>query len=363
MNRIVLFLSITLLAAHAWGETWPPLRPPSPMAVEWVVQEALKRHPDVHAKHRAWLAALARVPAQNPDKEDLRAQILAHDADLVRLNAIEHHLEIEAQARIAFYDYALASESILLIQEQKRLWEQYQIAMRARMNKSGTPTRDLALESARLHTQLIKLLQERDAAAARMTALIDHSRTAPPYPPPKWGELTPLPPDRDALLGKALSQSERMRRAQTEIKRAEATMLLARTQPTPGLTGELAAATHELARRQEAIRAVALDTLRAVTTQHDLARNMQSVIHIYQQEIMPRLDQGLLAALAAYQAGDDITRVLDAHANQIDAQRELFQARVDFEKALIELTRTLGVLSPALEKRMSRIPLNVGGQQ
>ena len=349
-----------LFAATALAETWPPLRPPDPMPVEWVVKQMFIRYPEVHAKHRAWLAALERVPEKT--KDDPRAQLLEHDADLARLHAIEHHLDLESQARQVFYDYLLAGESIALIENQKRMWEQYQVAMRARLPKGAAPPpRDLALEAARLHIRLLKFYQDRDSASARLTALLDRSLQGPPFPPAKLGELTPLPPDRKALLIKAVDQSERMQRARTQIKRAAAVMELAQKKGAPG---DLAAATHEVARRQDEIRALSLETIRAVTTQHDLARSRQDAMQLYDQEILPRVEQSRTAALAAYQSGtDDITRVLDAHAAQIDAELERLQARVDYEKALAELTRAVGVLAPELEKKMARKPLNVGGKK
>ena len=253
INGMGVFLAATSLA---FAETWPPLKPPDPLPIDWVVKQVFTRFPETHAKHRAYLAALERVP---PGAEsDLRVRIARDDAELVRLQALEHHLMLQWQASQAFYDYALAEKSLVLLENHKRLVDAYLPAFKSRMGRRPG-ARDLAIEATRLHSDLLRLQQQRLDASLKLNMLMEH-RLEASLPPAKLTEIGSLPADRDALINRTLANGPAMRMAQVEVKRSGASMELLKTP----------AATHEAARAQDQQRATG-------------ARPVTNVIALYAQ--------------------------------------------------------------------------------
>ena len=356
------------LCGGAGAETWPPLRPPDPLPLEWVAKQVFVRFPEVHAKHRAYLAALERAPAR-PDG-DLRAQIAQADAELLRLQAIEHHLMLQWQATHAFYDYVLAAGNIALLENYKRLVDAYVPAVSGRMSPRPTVRRDLALDSARLHVHLLKLRQDRLEATLKINTLMEHRLDAL-LPQPLLGKISPLPADLDDLIKQALKNSIPMRMAGVDAKRSGAVMELAVSKgiPEPAIVGlslldrNANAATHEAARAQDQQRATGAKAVASVIAIHGGARAKYEMLTLHEQDILPRAEQLLQTALAAYQ-GDhgDIFELLDAYRARYTTEVEALQLRVDYEKTLADLARETGALPPYMEKKMSLKPQNIGGE-
>lgn len=357
------------LQTIACAETWPPLKPPDPLPLDWVVKQVLTRHPEVHAKHRAYLAALERVPRGRDS--DLRVQIGRHDAELTRVQAIEHHLMLQWQATHAFYDYALADGGVELLENYKRLVDAYVPAVGGRMSKSPAARRDLALETARLHANLLKLRQDRAEAVLKLNTLMEHRLDAP-LPPPKLGAISLLPADRDDLIKQALKNGIPTRVVGIDVERSGAVMEIARTGQLsePAVAGlsfldsNPKAATHEAARAQDQRRAIGAKTVANVITIHGTARAKHEVVALYEQDVLPRAEQLLRTALAEYQGNrGDIFELLDAYRARYSVETEALQLRIDYEKTLADLMRETGALPPYMEKKMSLKPLNVGEGQ
>ncbi len=351
------------LAVNA--ETWPPLNIPKPLPLDWVVKQVLTRFPETHAKHRAYLAALERVPRGRDG--DLRKRIAEYDAELVRLQAYEHHLMLQWQASHAFYDYALAEKSITLLENHRRLVDAYLPAVKTRMARRPG-ARDLAIEAARLHTELLKFQQQRLEAQLKLNTLMEHRLDAN-LPAAKLGAPSPLQPDRDALVKKALTNGIPMRMAGVEVKRSGAAMELARAErlSAPAMAGlslldsNPKAATHEAARAQDQRRATGARAVANAMALYTQARTKRDLLTINEQEILPRAARQQTTALAEYQGGRlDIAELLDAYRAHYLAEVEALQLRVDYEKALADLTRETGALPAYMEQKMSLKPLNVG---
>lgn len=330
-----------------FAETWPPLKPPDPLPIDWVVKQVFTRFPETHAKHRAYLAALERIP--RGAETDLRVQIAREDAELVRLQALEHHLMLQWQASLAFYDYALAEKSLVLLENHKRLVDAYLPAFKSRMGRRPG-TRDLVVDATRLHGDLLRLQQQRLDASLKLNMLMEH-RLEANLPPVKLGEIGALPTDRDALLNRTLANGPAMRMAQVEVKRGGASMELLKTP----------AATHEAARAQDQQRATGARTVANVISLYAQARTKRDMLTLHTQEILPRIVQQQTAALAEYQGGRlDIFELLDAYRAQYLAEVEALQLRTDYEKLLADLARESGALPAYMEQKMSFKPLNVG---
>lgn len=332
----------------AYAESWPPLNPPTPMTVEWVVSKVLTRYPEVHAKYRAYLAALEAIPVA----KGLAKPLAERDADLVYLAALEHHLDVQSQAQYAYYDYWLADYAVALIDNQRRLLGAYQPALEARAHAQAVP-RDFAVELARLHILFIKATQDRYNAALRLNTLLSRHVEAP-LSTPSLGD--PLPPaNRDESIKQALKNGIPMRVANAQIERAVATVELARHGKQERTA---AAASHTLGQWQEQRRAHGGGIVRDVNTLYHAAHSKLEGLKQYRQEILPRLERGFDNAMTAYQQGRvDATVLIDASQAHMNAELEALQWRADYEKTLADLNRTVGILPP-YAKMMTDKPLN-----
>lgn len=431
ITKFVLTLVGLSVAFLVHAETWPPLKPPDPLSLDWVTKQVLTRYPEVHAKHRAYLAALERAPqagalddptlsvmidswstrrfdgagagdadkmieiAQKlpaPGKRALRANVAERDADLVFIEANEHHLELQWQAQQAFYDYLLADQRLALAENQRRLWVAYTPAVKARSHSSLATPRDLAAESARINTDLLRFNRDRHSAIVRLNTLLSRNWEAP-LTKPALTEPTDLPGNREELVERALKGSIAMRTVAARIARADSAMKLAKKDASPDYTvfgrytaagtdtGDdsvrlgvsvnlplwakqkqdhaVAQATHELGQWQEQRRAEGNALVRDITLLYESARTQRDALRYYEQDIVPRTAQLLNTATATYQAGrSELIALLDAYKAKYDVDMEALALRIDYEKSLIELNRKMGVLPEFMAKTMSANPLN-----
>lgn len=429
--RLAIVVVGVLLAPLIHAETWPPLKPPDPLALDWVVKQVLTRYPEVHAKHRAYLSALERAPQASalddpslsvmidrwpsrrldgagageadkmielaqkfpaPGKRGLRAEVAERDADMVFIEANEHHLELQWQAQQAFYDYLLADQRLTLAENQRRLWVAYAPAIKARSHRSLATPRDLAAESARFATDILRFSRDRHSAIVRINTLLSRTWEAP-LPKPALTEPSEMPSNREELVQRALNGSIAMRTAAARIARADAAMKLAKKEVSPDFTlfgrytvsgadadddsvrlgvslnlplwakrkqtHAVAEATHELGRWQEQRRADGNTVVRDITLWYETARSQRDALQYYEQDIGPRTNQLLNTAIATYQAGrSELIALLDAYKAKYDVDMETLALRIDYEKTLIDLNRKLGVLPEFMAKTMSANPLN-----
>ena len=425
MRRIVLVLLAVSVTAHA--EVWPPLRPPDPLPLDWVVKNVLTRFPEVHAKHRAYLSALERTPqarafddptvsvmvdneptrgvntGSDPDtmielsqklpsrgKRALRAEISEREADLVFLEALEHHLELQWEASQVYYDYLLADQRVEMLENQRRLFEAYAPAVKARSHRPLATPRDLSIDAARTNTRLLKYRQDRRAAMLKLNTLMGRNWEAPLTRPVVKG-LSDMPGDREALAAQAFSKSIATRAVGIRIKHADAARQLAEKGKVPDFTvfgrytiagdalmddsvrvgisvniplssrtdHRVAEATHELARWQDEQRAVNNKIVRDVAILHEQASSQRDSFRYYEQDMLPRMQQLSSTAFATYQAGrSDIVQLLETQESLLNAELEALDLRVAYEKTLTDITRLTATLPPYAVKQMSERPLN-----
>lgn len=428
-SALAFFGMFVVFAVRA--ETAPPLTPPDPLALDWVITQVLTRYPEVQAKHRAYLSALERGPqagalddpilsvmidnwstrrldgagAGDADKmielaqklpargkRTLRTEVADRDADMAYIEANEHHLELQWQTQQAFYDYLLADRRIALAENQRRLWLAYTPAVKARSHKTLTTPRDLAAESARIATDLLRFNRDRHSAVVRLNTLLSRDWEAP-LTNPALMEPTDLPGNREELVERALKESIAMRTVAARISRADAAMKLAKKDSSPDFTvfgryvaagsdarddsvrlgvsvnlplwakqkqdHAVAQATHELGQWQEQRRAEGNAIVRDIALLHESARSQRDALRYYEQDIVPRTAQLLNTATATYQAGrSELLALLDAYKAKYDVDMEALALRIDYEKSLIELNRKMGVLPEFMAKTMSANPLN-----
>lgn len=366
MTRFLLLVLSLIGCIHAFAESWPPLKPPDPLDVKWVVKNTLTRYPEVHAQHRIYLAALARIPQtpvvlEEPGKlrltvdelAKLRREVLELDADIVFADALEHHLSLDYQAQNAYLDYLWAQENMALVENQKRLVEAYEPASQVRRDGFNTE-KDLGIEKARLNIQLMKLTQDKATAALRLNTLLDRAWNAP-LTPALLGAPTPLPPDRQALTRTALNSSPMARRTLAQSKRAGTLLGIAQRDPTVNA----APATHEVARWDEQRRAVSTNIVRDITVLYETARTRLDMSKQYQNNVLPRSQALSAAAMAGYKNRQiGIMQLLERYQMGLELAQEVLNARIDYERSLVNLQIAIGQVPDYAIKTMSERPLN-----
>ena len=374
-----LFASLSYATCYpVQAESWPPIRPPDPLTAEWVIKQTLTRFPEVHARHRAYLAALARaeavplspeplsggkvsgVPAISADANlefrQLKRTLAERDADIVFADALEHHMMLQWQAHYAFLDYLHAQEAIRILDNHKRLADAFLPATQARIHDGASDMADLGLESARLTVELLRWGQEKLNASWRMNTLMDRNWEAF-LTPAKLGEPSPLPANRENLVGRALSQSPNARRARSQVARASARQALAKGEDPAFLP--LSAVTHELAGAEDQQRGVNTAIVRDVTLAYEGARVKLDMNKHHSNTILPRVRQLANAATAGYRNRQmTISQLIQRYRAQADAELEALRVRIEYEKSLADLAQHLGVLPDYAIRTMSERPLN-----
>lgn len=357
LQYLLFGIGLCVVGMHALAESWPPLTPPKPMPVEWVVKHVMNRYPEVHANHRRYLAALERAVA--PQEDAWQTKALEQEAEIARLHAVDHHLKLERDARHVFLDYWYAEQGYALATEQRRLWDAYIPAGKAREHTGLDDVRDFSLEATRLHLSQLKFDQARTNAGRKLNALLDRRHDAV-LAPAALKEPSALPQDVQAVVTEALNAAPAMRQASAEVARWEA--LVERARAKPSRERNLAATLHELGSWQEQRRAVGAEIIREALNLHETARNRRDALLLYDQTLVPRADQQIKRLLAGYQAGrTELPRLLEAYEKRFDLDLERLAVRVEYEKALADLNRMRGRLPPEIERKMSAKPLNIGG--
>lgn len=377
MQSLVVATLALATCASTHAESWPPLRAPDPLTVEWVIKQTLTRFPEVHARHRAYLAALARVEAvplqiespavgvaalprlsddANSSYRKLKHTLAEREADIVFADALEHHMQLQWQAHNAFWDYALAQEAVRILENQKRLTDAYLPATQARIHSGANDMVDLGLESAHITVELLRLGQDKLNASWRMNTLMDRNWEAV-LTPVKLGEPSPLPANREAMVGSALKHSPSVRKSRALVASAVAKLGLSKANDRAFLP--LAAVTHELAGAEDQHRAVNTMIVRDVTMAYENARVKLDITKHHNHTIVPRVRQLATAGTAAYRNRQiTITELIKRYREQANAEMDALSARIDYEKSLADLAQFIGVLPDYAIRTMSERPLN-----
>lgn len=411
------------LCAQVAAQAAPAI--PDPLTVEWLVREVLLRQPEVRVKQSAYLAANERVrqagalddptlgvmvddwstrrlnssgvdAAQKmvelsqqfptPGKRKLRTSIAQREADAASIESDVHHLDLRLQAQEAFYDYLLADQRLTLVQNQRRLWDAYAPAIRMRLQRDAAP-RDLALDSARINTQLLEYRYNRRAAVLRINALLARPPESP-LPRPYLHAPSEMPAKLEDLIAHARRTAAPLRMADSQAARATAAMDLARRERIPDLTvftryniagdedGDdsfrlgasinlplwakrkqdraVAAAAHERDRWQEQRRADEHAVVRDVSIWYEAANSKREALQFYRQDILPRTNQLLNTTMSRYRTSrSDIVQLLEAQQARFSAQLEALALHVDYEKALCVLQRSIGDIAMTADRAAS----------
>lgn len=382
-------ITCAALSATTQAESWPPLNPPQPLPLQWVLDKALIRNPTIQSETRSYNAALEMVKFSDLlDEAALNAgavnrldtpapyRALAEaDAELARIAVAEHHLNLAYNVRIAYFRYYAAYETALLAEQRLKFFSSFGQVLNNKTHL-GPQLTDSVLETALAQADLVLAKQQQQQEASQLNVLLDRDlRNTLSTPNP--GEPSPLPGNRDELINQALKQGIAMRRINAEIKRSAATMTLVKQEPIERILNlgrlnvgrslatdpalkqyALGAVTHELGRHEETLRAIEPETVAFVLAQHDAARVRFDILKLYASTILPRLQKLEQNTMTAYGTGlATLAQVAEAMKARVAARQANLAMRIEYETAIAELLRANGQLPRHMSKFAAQAPI------
>lgn len=304
---------------------------------------------------------LIRQEFRNPYKYRLQKKAAEADAAYSASLKNDKANKIIAEAREAYYDYALLWKTERVYAENIELLKKFSRIAETRYAVNQAPQSDAVkaqVELSKALNMLITVQQEKETAAARLNAL----RNRPPetaLAEPAEAAVKPETADFKALEGKAVAANPELAAMAARLKASEKRLSLARAEYAPdfmlswrrrgsddaamngtydlslGLTlplwftrtaamaGEAAAERDMGAAEYDAARnALLLELKGAVVKQNYYAR----LLDLYGGTVLPQAEQSLKAAEAGYESGKtDFLDLIDANRTLLDAKREYYE--------------------------------------
>jgi cobalt-zinc-cadmium efflux system outer membrane protein len=323
------------------------------------------------------LMVSVRQPLPWPGKLRARREVAEREVATSRDQIVEAERRLEAQAKMAFLDLALAERSLTINDRQRTLVEAMVQSAESKYRVGKAPQASILKTQEELLTvenERLDLDRARDEARARLNALLDRPPGAP-LPAVALPLSTVRLPDEAELLRIALERRPDVRLAEDAVAQAQAWLGVARREANPELavwagymvnirgvdtftagvsttlpffssrrrtsavTGgeaELEAARHA----RDAARRRAEMEVRIAVLQMDAAMRHEK---LHSAKLIPLSELSLQSAQAAYQNDRiDFFSVLDAarmvRTHHLDHERYL----VEYQKRLAELELAVG---------------------
>lgn len=276
----------------------------------------------------------------------------------------------------AWYEYALVSEQIRLQETNVTLAESVRGFVETRVRTGGAPQQDLlkAENSVDLARNYLETLKARlPAKRATLNALLRRNPDAPLDRPSELPTPKALPFDETRLLEVVAERNPELAALAREAAGRKEAVHLMRLEWFPdfsvGLSWDLAGVARSVMAmlttpiiRYEAVRAgidqakAELEASRAMRRQAEADikakvivtlsdfRNVERQVLLYRTTIMPRTEQLVESARAAYVAGQvPAIELLDAQRMLIDVRRMLADLRTEREKLVAEIEALTGL--------------------
>jgi len=339
------------------------------------------RLPNLRPMDPTGMAALQLTQmVPTPGKLGLSGRIAEAKASAEQQRAIDVDWELRSQAAMAYYEVYQAERSVAIARETRRLVQDIgRIA--ATMYEVGEGHQADVLraqvEIARMTEEITRMEAMRDAAAARLNALLDR-----PWDAPVPGTQLPAFPDAvpaaDSLVQMADRNRPMLRAGEDEVQAAEGMEALARRELMPDLMvgvqyGQRSAAMgtermgslmlgasipifasrRQIRMRDEAaaMRAMAeadlqymrADTRGKVGEAYAMLSRSRNLARLYVTTVLPQAEAAVAAALAAYRVGHvDFMTLLDDRMAVNGYRMELATLQADEGRAWAELEMLAG---------------------
>jgi outer membrane protein TolC len=324
------------------------------------------------------LQLMQMVPT--PGKLGLSGRIAEAKASAEQQRALDVDWMLRSRAAMAYYDLYAAEQSVAIARETRRLVQDME-RIAATMYEVGEGRQADVLraqvEIARMTEEITRKEAMRDAAAARLNALLDR-----PLDTPTLSPVLPVYPDGvpsvDTLAVLAMRDRPMVRAGQDEVQAAESMEALARRELVPDLMvgvqyGQRSAAMgtermgslmlgasipifasrRQIRMRDEAaaMRAMAeadlqymrADTRGQVGESHAMLSRARNLARLYVTSVLPQAEATVTSALAAYRVGQvDFMTLLDDRMTVNGYRMELVTLQAEEGRAWAELEMLVG---------------------
>ncbi|MDT0636111.1 TolC family protein [Spectribacter hydrogenoxidans] len=312
-----------------------------------------------------------------PGTLGLRADVARHEAAAAGDEVASLRLRLAAATRSRYAEWFYVHRALAINASNQQLTEELRRVAERRYATGLAEQQDVLqaeVELQRLREQALVLEQRRAAIRARTNALLSREADAPLPAPADMPAADPLPAyaslralalrrhpalqrldrriaasrDREALADKAFYPDLRVMAGNNDFRPASETRF------TVGVGISLPLDQDKRRAARDAARA---DTMRLDFEHRDqrnrllgeleaaraAAEQARASIDLYRRELVPRTQESLSAARAAYgSGGGSFLAVITAEQQQLDAELNLARARADYFIARAELARWAG---------------------
>ncbi len=323
-------------------------------------------------------------PLPGRGKRALRSGIATQGVATIRAMLEAKKREVVARVRTAYYDLLLSGDEVRLHHEQVALARQALESARIRYTVGRVPQQDVLKAQIALTKLVGHLVEFEQAGLLARASLNTLTGRLPDAPLEVVGDYHPPSalPSLTELERIALTHRPELIAAQSEIKREELAVELARKAYTPDVTvsagymllpsgspvrnnymaeftvnlpwlnrrkhdSEIsqAQAEAELQRAEyDGVRAVVLHQIQEALVR---AQSAKRLAELYKSTLRPQAQASFKAANAAYQTDrTDFLNLLDSQNSMLEVEYAYYRALADFERRLTELELAVGTAVP-----------------
>ena len=419
-TRRIIVVTISLLVLFPMTLT-PVFAADEMVRLESLIQEALAVNPEIRAEGKRWEAARERPPQEGSlddpmlsfeienlptrsfgftqddmtmkklsisqafpffGKLDLRSEMAQREANAVGHGYLDKRNEIVRRVKELFYELYALERSLDIVENSRELLKQFVKIAETKYSVGKGVQQDVLraqVELSKLLDEQIRLEQSRQAAGARLNAMLNR----PPQTPLGRTEepsRADVPIGLSELQARALENRPLLKGLQEEIERSRAANTLARKRYFPDLTMSLGYAFREdsaVARRSDFFsagfsiniplyfrtkqdRRVAETSalINSAREQYQAARNEvvsmvkelvadidkgRKLIDLLETGLIPQARLSLDSAVSGYQVGKvDFLTLLDNRLTLFNFEKEYYRTMGEYQTSLARLEWAIG---------------------
>ncbi len=316
-----------------------------------------------------------------PSKLSAETEIAEIDVEHSHHNRGEKELQVIEDLKSAYFELWYAQRAISLNRENARLLQQFVAIAKTKFGVGDAALQDVlkaSVELAKLENQATVLHQQEKSAKAMLAAILNRQ------PGDTLGTATlteqfTFTPTLDTLQRIALEARPMLQHDSSMVEESRAMLSLSKSEYLPdiklavqymtapigdfrgwavsaGITLPFAPwtlrkadsrvdeATATIAKSQETYLASRNMVLSNIAADYARIQSAQHQLNSYRAVILPQARMSLKASMTAYQtAGTDFLMLIDAYRTLVDLTMESLMVRMQFEQAVAELERQVGV--------------------
>ncbi len=386
-----------------------------------LIQEALTVNPEIRAEERKWDAARERPPQEGSlddpmlnfevenlptrsfgftrddmtmkklsvsqafpyfGKLDLRSEMAQREANAIGLAYRDKRNEIVRRVKEVFYELYAIERSLEIVENNHELLKQFVKIAETKYSVGKGVQQDVLkaqVELSKLLDEQIRLDQSRQAAGARLNAILNRAPQAP-LGRTEEVSMTEAPMELTELQAKALENRPLLKGLQEEVERSKAANALARKRYFPDLTMSLGYAFREdsaMVRRSDFFSAgVSINLplyfrtkqnrqvaetsalINAAREHYQAAKNEvvsmvkelvadiekgRKLIDLLETGLIPQARLSLDSAVSGYQVGKvDFLTLLDNRVTLFNFEKEYYRSMGEYQISLARLEWVVG---------------------